>query len=83
MKDFLGKELSVGDYVIFTRPRYRDLTTGKVIKFTPQNIKVIYKIHFSPNTFDEFLISPRDVVKMDAEDTSILILKGNSCPSEL
>lgn len=82
MKDFHGKDLSIGDYVVFCRPDYRDFTIGKVIKFTTQKVRLIYKLHYGDAYFNEFLTSPHDVVKMDAEDTSILLLKGKGLPNE-
>jgi hypothetical protein len=33
--DFLGTPLAVGDRVIYTRLRYRDLSTGYIKKITP------------------------------------------------
>lgn len=40
MKDFFGNELKIGDEVAFEAPRYRRLTLGKIIAFTPQQIRV-------------------------------------------
>lgn len=43
MKDFIGNELNVGDYVAFARNPYSDMILGKVIGYTPKGIKVIRK----------------------------------------
>lgn len=42
MKDFLGKDIAVGDTVIFNPPRYKGLIKGRVVKFTPKMIKIAY-----------------------------------------
>lgn len=42
MKDFLGKELSIGDGVVLIRPNYRQLIKAKVIRFTPKMVVVEY-----------------------------------------
>lgn len=42
MKDYLGNELQVGDEVIFPYPNYRGLVTGKILKITPQKVKMEY-----------------------------------------
>jgi hypothetical protein len=42
MKDFLNRELALDDYVIFKSPYSASLKLGRVIKFTPQNIRVEY-----------------------------------------
>ncbi len=39
-KDFLGKELLMGDTVILIAPKYRHLVQAKVIEFTPKNVRV-------------------------------------------
>jgi hypothetical protein len=39
-KDFLNRELKVGDYVVFPAPRSGGMKLGKVIKFTPLQIRV-------------------------------------------
>jgi len=40
MKDFLGNELAVGDYVVLSQSNYVGLQFGKVLKFTPKNVTV-------------------------------------------
>lgn len=42
MKDIFGNILAIGDIVAFNRPRYRGLTTGKIVAFTPKNVRVEY-----------------------------------------
>jgi hypothetical protein len=42
MKDYFGNELNIGDQVAFYAPDYRMFTTGTIIKFTPQQVRVSY-----------------------------------------
>lgn len=42
MKDFLGKELSIGDSVVFIVKGYRAYDTGKIISFNEHQVKVKY-----------------------------------------
>lgn len=39
-KDFLGNSLAVGDRVIYTALRYRNLTFGYVMKITPKFVQI-------------------------------------------
>lgn len=42
-KDVTGKDLSVGDRVVYSGGRYMDLKVGYVVGFTPKRIKVSYR----------------------------------------
>lgn len=37
VKDFVGKELNIGDEVVFMMRNYRSLLKGTIIKLTPKN----------------------------------------------
>ena len=41
MKDCTSREYAVGDFVSFIRPFHHDMAVGKVVRFTPKNIKVL------------------------------------------
>ena len=43
MKDFLDREVQVGDEVIIVEPHYHNLIRGLIVKFTPKGVKVKYK----------------------------------------
>lgn len=52
MKDFLGKELELGDLVVTTRPNYRDFVKAKIIAFTPKKVRVEYNDYYGrPETY--------------------------------
>ena len=50
MKDYFRNEVVVGDEVVFEIPNYKDLATGKIIKFTPKGVRIQYK----DDRFDRF-----------------------------
>lgn len=64
MKDYLGKELAVGDTVVFPRPRYRDLVTGTIIKLTPQKVRAEYKCSYSDTCVDTYTEYPSQFIKI-------------------
>ena len=42
IKDYFDNEVFVGDEVVFEIPNYKQLSTGKIIRFTPKGIRVQY-----------------------------------------
>ena len=40
MRDFLNRELALDDYVVFPGAYNGGMKLGKIIKFTPQNVKI-------------------------------------------
>jgi hypothetical protein len=40
MKDFNGNTLVLGDIVAFLEPNYRHMTQGRVVGFTPKQIRI-------------------------------------------
>lgn len=40
MRDSLGKEIDVGDRVVYSHSRYADLRHGRVIGITPHMIRI-------------------------------------------
>lgn len=62
MKDFLGKEIAVGDIVVLTAPQYRHFTKAKVIAFTPKKVRVEFNNtwNFGPGDHIETYLSESD-----------------------
>ena len=62
MKDFLGKQLDVGDDVVLTAPQYRHLVKARVIAFTPKKVRVEYNntwnFSASNTVLEEYLSEP-------------------------
>ena len=42
MKDFFNQEVHIGDLVAFNEPYYKRIVSGKIIKFTPKGVKIVY-----------------------------------------
>ena len=42
MQDIAGQHLSVGDTVAISLTGYRLLTTGRIVRFTPKGMKVVF-----------------------------------------
>ena len=38
--DFLGKEINIGDIVVFVQLHYRDLSKGTITKITPKTVLI-------------------------------------------
>jgi len=43
MKDFLGKELQIGDSVVVVVPNYREFVLAQIVAFTPKKVRVVYE----------------------------------------
>lgn len=71
-RDFLGRELAVGDYVMFMKQHYREFGMGKIIKFTPQKVRVKY------GNFDwmEILQTAEQLCKVEGEEVFAYALKN-------
>lgn len=80
MKDCLGQDINVGDYVC----TYYSVTNscmihGEVVKLTPKNVRVKYKWHdgvFNDLYEHEFLAGPHKVVVLHPEQVTFLKLQG-------
>jgi hypothetical protein len=62
MKDFLGQEISIGDTVVLTAPKYRHFVKAKVIQFTPKKVRVEFNNtwNFGPKGYIETYLSESD-----------------------
>ena len=72
MRDFLGRELSLDDYVIFQKQSYRGYSLGKIIKFTPQKVRVKY----GESKYCEILQGPEQLVKVEGEEVTMYYLRN-------
>ena len=66
MKDFLGNELEIDDYVVLTAPFYRHFARGKIIQFTPKKVRVEYtnNWNYSDGMICNYLSDPEFLVKI-------------------
>lgn len=78
MRDFLGNELTEGDFVVLLTPNYRGLALGKVIKLTPKKVRVEYK-----NTWNygnggktmECVVAAFSLIRLEGEQLTMKLLK--------
>ena len=77
-KDFLKRELSIGDYVVFPAPRGGSMKLGKIIKFTPQQIRVewTYKSYRGDVGSDSAPRYSSQCVKVEGPDLTMYLLSG-------
>lgn len=66
MRDFIGKEIQSGDYVVVARKGYRDFVVAKVIDVTPKNVRVVYKASWTNNYPESYLTG--SAVKINVND---------------
>ena len=64
MKDLIGRDLEVGQYVAYTKNPYAQLYIGKIFKLTPKGVKVerIPKPKWHPETVFKY---PKEVVILE------------------
>ena len=77
MKDFLGRDLELGDSVIVIAPGYRHFVLARVIAFTPKQVRVSFMNtwNFSDGYYTELLQGPSQLTKVDGPDLTAYLLK--------
>ena len=66
VRDFFGHQLSVGDVVAVIPNGYRDLVRGRIVAFTPKQVRISYTNTWNygtPGREEQTLRYPRTVVK--------------------
>ena len=61
MKDFLGKELQIGDSVVVVVPNYRELVLAQIVAFTPKKVRVVYDDRYGKQ---DLIQDPHQLVKI-------------------
>ena len=77
-KDFLNRPLAVDDYVVFPAPRGGRMKLGKIIKFTPKQIRVEWtsKWNGQVNT-DSAVRYSSECVRVEGPDLTFYLLTGD------
>lgn len=71
MKDFLGKPLEIGDYVVMMEPRYRNYKLAHIVSFTPQKVRVEYvRTNSGSRQTDTLLQESYQLVKVTEADAT-------------
>lgn len=78
-KDFLNRELALGDYVVFPAPRGGGMKLGKVIKFTPLQIRVewTYKNYRGIVDTESAVRVANQCVRVEGPDLTMYLLSGD------
>ena len=79
-KDFLKRDLAIGDYVVFPAPYGNGMKLGKVIRFTPKQIRVewTYKLRGSSMVRSNDAARYSDqCVKVEGADLTMYLLSGD------
>lgn len=64
MKDVAGQELAVGDHVAIAITGYRTMTVGRIVRFTPKGMKVVFKKPWGNYREEETFRDPHMVAKV-------------------
>lgn len=79
--DFLKRELALGDYVVFPAPYGSGMKLGKIIKFTPKQIRVewTYKATWRNNEIlsDSAPRYANQCVRVEGPDLTMFLLSGD------
>lgn len=62
IKDFNGRELKIGDTVVFLRPNVRVLTIGECIGWTDLSVRIKYLRPHKSILEEAFITRPRELV---------------------
>jgi len=73
MKDFLGIELQVGDYVVVMQQGYREFSVYRILRFTSKCVRL-------KSSHRELLQYSSQVIKIDEMQAGYLILSGKIKP---
>ena len=78
-KDFLKRDLTVGDYVIFPGPYAGGMKLGKIIKFTPQQIRVEWTYKWRDGTVHsrDTIRQSSQCVRVEGPELTMYLLSGD------
>ena len=73
MRDFLNRELALDDYVVFPGAYNGGMKLGKVIKFTPKNVKIEHP-GWTPGRMTTTLRPAGQCVRVEGPDLTFFLL---------
>jgi hypothetical protein len=76
--DFLNRNITIGDYVVFPAPYGQGLKLGKIVKFTPKNMRVSWarKDYRGNVTNEETIRQVKECVKVEGPELTMFLLSG-------
>ena len=77
-KDFLKRDLAIGDYVVFPAP-YGGMKLGKIIRFSPKQIRVEWTYKGNRGTVGAMDASrySNQCVRVEGPDLTMYLLSGD------
>ncbi len=76
MKDFLNRDLALEDYVVFPGAYNGGMKLGKVIKFTPKNVRIEHPVWRGAMT--STLRAPGQCVRVEGPDLTFFLLSAQN-----
>ena len=70
-KDFLGRELAIGDFVVFILPNYRRLKLANIADFTKTKVRV----RWGDRRWENMLQNSSALVKVEGVDLTMFLLQ--------
>lgn len=68
MKDVAGQELAVGDHVAIAVTGYRTMTVGRIVRFTPKGMKIVFTRPWDRSHEEETFRDPQMVAKVPRKE---------------
>lgn len=76
-KDFLKRDLAIDDYVVFPAPHSGGMKLGKIIKFTPLQIRVEWTYKWRDTVHSESATRyANQCVRVEGPDLTMYLLSG-------
>lgn len=74
MEDLFGKEISIGDAVVFRRPGFKTLMAARVIGFTKKHARLAWT---NRSVSNKYLVDSKNVVVVPNESYMFYSLKNH------
>lgn len=68
MKDILGNELVIGDFILANDKNYSELILCKIYKFTPKSCRAIFYSKYGTNNVDDSIFTSNQIIKVNSFD---------------
>lgn len=66
IKDILGNDLYIGDFILSNHKKYSGLIICKIFKFTPKSLKAFFYYDYSKNKLDHSIFTQWQIVKVES-----------------
>jgi hypothetical protein len=78
-QDFLKRDISIGDHVVFPGPYNSGMKLGQVVKYSKQSIRVQWsRKYFSGRVaHEETYRDPKECVRVEGADLTMYLLSGD------